>query len=94
MRPDNTFEISIDHTLVNHGSLLDSFTPPVNPPAEIDDPEDSMPKDWDERSVLLDLLKNYQRFVKSIFNQTFRCSTRIIFSVVVSLTCIGQGEDP
>ena len=55
MRPDNTFEISIDHTLVNHGSLLDSFTPPVNPPAEIDDPEDSMPKDWDERSVLLDL---------------------------------------
>ena len=51
VRPDNTFEISIDHTLVNHGSLLDSFTPPVNPPAEIDDPADSMPKDWDERSA-------------------------------------------
>ena len=31
---------------VNHGTLLDSFTPPVNPPAEIEDPEDSMPADW------------------------------------------------
>jgi hypothetical protein len=43
LRPDNTFEISVDHTLVNHGSLLDSFEPPVNPPAEIDDPHDKMP---------------------------------------------------
>ena len=67
VRPDNSFEVSIDHTLVseincdemeinemflnwflkvNHGTLLDSFTPPVNPPAEIEDPEDSMPADW------------------------------------------------
>jgi calnexin len=35
--------VSIDHTLVNHGTLLDSFEPPVNPPAEIDDPNDKMP---------------------------------------------------
>merc|ERR1711915_1168453 len=54
VRPDNTFEISIDHTLVNHGTLLDSFTPPVNPPAEIDDPNDSMPADWDEREKIPD----------------------------------------
>lgn len=54
VRPDNTFEISIDHTLVNHGSLLDSFTPPVNPPAEIDDPNDSKPTDWDEREKIPD----------------------------------------
>lgn len=54
VRPDNTFEVSIDHTLVNHGSLLDSFTPPVNPPAEIDDPTDSKPSDWDEREKIPD----------------------------------------
>jgi len=53
-RPDNTFEVSIDHTLVNHGSLLDSFEPPVNPPAEIDDPEDFKPEDWDEREKIPD----------------------------------------
>jgi len=54
LRPDNTFEVSIDHTLVNHGSLLDSFEPPVNPPAEIDDPEDFKPADWDEREKIPD----------------------------------------
>lgn len=54
LRPDNTFEISIDHTLINHGSLLDSFEPPVNPPAEIDDPNDKMPADWDEREKIQD----------------------------------------
>jgi len=54
VRPDNSFEVSIDHTLVNHGTLLDSFTPPVNPPAEIEDPEDSMPADWDEREKIPD----------------------------------------
>jgi len=54
VRPDNTFEINIDHTLVNHGTLLDSFTPAVNPLAEIDDPNDSMPADWDEREKIPD----------------------------------------
>jgi len=54
VRPDNTFEVSIDHTLVNHGSLLDSFEPPVNPPAEIDDPNDFKPEDWDEREKIQD----------------------------------------
>jgi calnexin len=54
LRPDNTYEISIDHTLVNHGTLLDSFSPPVNPPAEIADPEDTMPSDWDSREKIAD----------------------------------------
>jgi len=54
IRSDNTFEVSVDYTLVNHGSLLDDFTPAVNPPAEIDDPNDSMPKDWDEREKIPD----------------------------------------
>jgi len=32
VRPDNTFEISIDYKIVNHGSLFEDFEPPVNPP--------------------------------------------------------------
>jgi len=54
VRPDNTFEVSVDQTIVNHGSLHESFTPAVNPPAEIDDPNDKMPADWDEREKIPD----------------------------------------
>ncbi len=52
VHPDNTFEMSIDYKIVNHGSLLDDFNPPVNPPAEIDDPQDRKPEDWDEREKI------------------------------------------
>ena len=31
---------------MNTGNLLESFTPAVNPPTEIDDPEDKKPGDW------------------------------------------------
>lgn len=54
IRPDNTFEIWIDRKVINSGSLLEDFAPPVNPPAEIDDPEDRKPEDWDEREKIAD----------------------------------------
>ncbi|XP_058986682.1 calnexin isoform X1 [Musca domestica] len=54
VRPDNTFEIRVDHNIINEGSLLSEFTPPVNPPREIDDPEDKKPEDWDEREKIPD----------------------------------------
>ncbi|XP_045115472.1 calnexin-like [Portunus trituberculatus] len=54
VRPDNTYDISLDQEVVNTGSLLEDFSPPVNPPKEIDDPEDFMPKDWDEREKIPD----------------------------------------
>lgn len=54
LNPDNTFEIKVDKELVNSGSLLEDFTPPVNPPAEIDDPLDKKPDDWDEREKIPD----------------------------------------
>lgn len=54
LRPDNTFEISVDKKLINSGSLLDDFTPSVNPPEEIDDPNDKKPTDWDEREKIPD----------------------------------------
>ncbi|XP_065372441.1 calnexin [Calliphora vicina] len=54
VRPDNTYEIRVDHKVINEGSLLSDFTPAVNPPREIDDPEDKKPEDWDEREKIPD----------------------------------------
>lgn len=54
LNPDNTFQISIDNKEVNSGSLLEDFTPSVNPPAEIEDPTDKKPADWDEREQIPD----------------------------------------
>ncbi|XP_012144730.1 calnexin isoform X2 [Megachile rotundata] len=55
IRPDNSFEIKVDNKVVNDGSLLDDFTPPVNPPLEIEDPTDTQPEDWDDREKIPDL---------------------------------------
>lgn len=46
LKPDNSFEIFIDSESVKKGSLLQDMTPAVNPPAQIDDPEDKKPADW------------------------------------------------
>ena len=54
VNPDNTFEIRVDKQIVNSGSLLSDFEPPVNPPDEIDDPADKKPDDWDEREKIVD----------------------------------------
>ena len=54
IRPDNSFETYIDYKMVNYGTLVDHFEPPVNPPAEIDDPTDFKPEDWDEREKIPD----------------------------------------
>lgn len=54
VRPDNTFEVFVDQASVSSGSLLEDFTPPVNPPKEIDDPDDKKPEDWDEREKIPD----------------------------------------
>uniref|UniRef100_A0A8C2HF08 Calnexin n=1 Tax=Cyprinus carpio TaxID=7962 RepID=A0A8C2HF08_CYPCA len=54
LNPDNSFEILIDQTVVNSGNLLNDMTPPVNPAAEIEDPDDHKPEDWDERPKIQD----------------------------------------
>lgn len=54
VNPDNTFEVLVDQTVVNSGSLLSDVTPPVNPAAEIEDPDDHKPEDWDERPKIQD----------------------------------------
>ncbi|CAG9563401.1 unnamed protein product [Danaus chrysippus] len=54
VRPDNTFSVLVDNKEFNAGSLLEDFTPPVNPPKEVDDPNDEKPEDWDEREKIVD----------------------------------------
>ncbi|KAM3181434.1 hypothetical protein ACTXT7_014391 [Hymenolepis weldensis] len=55
IRKNNSFDVYIDQSLIKSGNLLTDFEPPVNPPAEIDDPEDKKPEDWDERERIPDL---------------------------------------
>lgn len=45
---DQEFQIRINGKIVRSGSLLDEslLVPPINPPTEIDDPEDTKPEDW------------------------------------------------
>ncbi|XP_054634250.1 calmegin isoform X2 [Dunckerocampus dactyliophorus] len=54
LKPDNSYEMFIDQSSVNRGTLLHDVVPPVNPPKEIDDPNDSKPEDWDERAKIPD----------------------------------------
>ncbi|EED24523.1 calnexin [Talaromyces stipitatus ATCC 10500] len=46
VKPDQSFEILINGDNVKNGTLLDDFSPAVNPPKEIDDPKDKKPSDW------------------------------------------------
>ena len=51
---DNTFEILIDGESKKSGSLLEDFTPSVNPEKEIDDPKDSKPDNWVDEAKIPD----------------------------------------
>ncbi|CDS41129.1 calnexin [Echinococcus multilocularis] len=53
-RSDNSFEVYVDQSLMKSGNLLSDFTPPVNPPTEIIDPNDKKPETWDEREKIPD----------------------------------------
>ncbi|KAG6010655.1 hypothetical protein E4U21_005153 [Claviceps maximensis] len=54
VHPNNTYAIRQNGEEVKAGSLLDDFTPPVNPPAEIDDPKDSKPDSWVDEARIPD----------------------------------------
>ena len=54
VRPDNSFEIQVDKKVFAKGSLLEDFEPPVNPPKEIDDENDRIPEDYDNRPKIPD----------------------------------------
>ncbi|EJD54856.1 Calreticulin-domain-containing protein [Auricularia subglabra TFB-10046 SS5] len=54
VKPDNTFQVLINGDSVKTGSLLEDFSPPVNPEKEIDDPNDSKPEDWVDEAKIAD----------------------------------------
>lgn len=54
VRKDNTYEVQINGELKTNGSLLNNFTPAVNPDKEIDDPDDKKPEDWVDEARIQD----------------------------------------
>ncbi|PVI03728.1 calreticulin precursor [Periconia macrospinosa] len=54
VKPDNSFELKIDGESTRNGTLLEDFTPSVNPEKEIDDPKDSKPDDWVDEAKIAD----------------------------------------
>jgi hypothetical protein len=54
VNPDQTFSVLVDDKQVSSGSLLEDFEPPVNPPAEIDDVNDTKPADWVDQQMIDD----------------------------------------
>ncbi|KAI9811377.1 MAG: hypothetical protein M1827_005537 [Pycnora praestabilis] len=54
VKPDQTFEVKIDGDSVKSGSLLEDFSPSVNPEKEIDDPNDKKPEDWVDQARIAD----------------------------------------
>jgi calnexin len=54
VKPDNSFEIKIDGESLRNGTLLEDFTPSVNPEKEIDDPKDKKPDDWIDEARIPD----------------------------------------
>ncbi|KHO00046.1 calreticulin [Metarhizium album ARSEF 1941] len=54
VHPNNTYAIKQNGEEVKSGSLLEDFTPAVNPPAEIDDPKDSKPETWVDEARIPD----------------------------------------
>ncbi|PGH27342.1 hypothetical protein AJ80_01054 [Polytolypa hystricis UAMH7299] len=54
VKPDQSFQILIDGESVKDGTLLEDFTPSVNPPKEIDDPNDMKPEDWVDQAKIPD----------------------------------------
>ena len=54
VKADNSFTLKINGEDKATGSLLEDFTPEVNPAKEIDDPEDTKPADWIDAAKIAD----------------------------------------
>lgn len=54
VKPDQSFQILVDGTDAKNGTLLEDFTPSVNPEKEIDDPDDKKPEDWVDTARIAD----------------------------------------
>ncbi|CEJ90531.1 Putative Calnexin [[Torrubiella] hemipterigena] len=54
VHPNNTYVMKQNNEEVKTGTLLEDFTPPVNPEAEIDDPKDKKPETWVDEARIPD----------------------------------------
>ncbi|TDZ12938.1 Calnexin-like protein [Colletotrichum orbiculare MAFF 240422] len=54
VHPNNTYIIQQNGEQVKTGSLLEDFSPAVNPPKEIDDAKDTKPEDWVDEARIAD----------------------------------------
>ncbi|KAI9755935.1 MAG: hypothetical protein M4579_004066 [Chaenotheca gracillima] len=54
VKPDQSFEMRVDGKSVKNGTLLEDFTPSVNPEKEIDDPKDKKPATWVDEAKIPD----------------------------------------
>ncbi|KAH7163031.1 Calreticulin family-domain-containing protein [Dactylonectria estremocensis] len=54
VKPDNTYIIKQNGEEVKSGSLLEDFSPAVNPAEEIEDPDDTKPEDWVDQARIAD----------------------------------------
>jgi len=54
VHPNNTYAIKQNDVEIKSGSLFEDFTPPINPAAEIDDPNDSKPDTWVDKARIPD----------------------------------------
>jgi calnexin len=54
VKPDNSFEMLIDNASMKNGSLLEDFSPSVNPEKEINDEKDKKPDDWVDEARIPD----------------------------------------
>ncbi|KAH9920212.1 Calreticulin family-domain-containing protein [Epithele typhae] len=52
--PNSTYDVLFNGESYNLGDMLEDFTPAVNPPAEIDDAEDTKPEDWVDTKRIAD----------------------------------------
>lgn len=56
VKPDDTYKILVDNEVKASGNLLNDLSPPLNPPKEIDDPEDVKPEDWVDEAKIPNML--------------------------------------
>ncbi|KAI9728015.1 MAG: hypothetical protein M1828_005420 [Chrysothrix sp. TS-e1954] len=54
VRKDQSFQLRVNGEAVRNGTLLEDFSPSVNPEKEIDDPNDKKPSDWVEKAKIPD----------------------------------------
>lgn len=69
--PDNTFEILIDLTLINKGSLLEDMDPPVASPHEIQEPEYSSNAAFADGFQTSDLKLEHERYADFLIHKSY-----------------------